>query len=332
MPGVRRHTGCVVNLSNAKGPMRGIGNVFHDNLVVGRMAGEFFLSEGVESFAYFGADGLQHSEERKQGFEEALGQKVAGYSSEVDLLSAVRSRKAGGKRMGLFCANDWAANLCLIKLSEAGVMVPDEVSILGVDDDWLARAFAPIEISSIALQAEEVGATAGRIALAFHRGEGLPSETLRLPPVGIVERASTEALLAVAPAWTLSVDIYGDQGSGNLNQFESGDQMVFSVSSDSGLSYAPVLTVSGPANGSGALQSGSTIVDTANTFTNFTSGLFSSSATAFLIKVEVFGMNNGSERFAIDNIGVTAIPEGSTVALLGVGALFVGWVAVRRRK
>jgi LacI family transcriptional regulator len=60
-----------------------------------------------------------------------------GYAAAQKLLDSKR------RATGLFCANDTMAVSVLARLHQAGIAVPDEMSVIGYDDDYSAAYAAP---------------------------------------------------------------------------------------------------------------------------------------------------------------------------------------------
>ena len=82
----------------------------------------------------------------------------------------------------------WLTQLAL----EAGIRIPGEVAMLGVDNDELGCEAAFPMLSSIAIPAMEIGRTAAEMLDRLMRGETLPEPHVRLQPGDIVSRRSTD--------------------------------------------------------------------------------------------------------------------------------------------
>src|SRR5690606_29324366 len=87
-----------------------------------------------------------------------------------------------------FAANDQSAAGALLALKEAGVKVPDEVSVVGFDDVLLARYASP-SLTTVGQPFVEMGRSAARIAL---EAIGIPSSKriVRRYEPKLVERES----------------------------------------------------------------------------------------------------------------------------------------------
>ena len=95
---------------------------------------------------------------------------------------------------GIFAANDVMACFVLQAARQNRRRVPEDLVVVGVDDDPFPNAAAGLAISSIQLPFREVGRQAAR--LLDERWRGHPAgRVLRLPPIRVVVRASTDAFM-----------------------------------------------------------------------------------------------------------------------------------------
>src|SRR5205823_10414643 len=93
----------------------------------------------------------------------------------------------------LGCNDDWAHRL-LNAARRNGLKVPDEIAMLGVDDDELFNTLVTPSLSSIALPLEEIGYQAAALLNRIMDGERPSAEPKLLPPVRVVARESTDVL------------------------------------------------------------------------------------------------------------------------------------------
>ena len=151
---------------------------FNDHAAEGRAAAEYFLERGFSSFAYVGtATPAAWSTERRAGYAARLRKAgihprvyagpnrvaAADFTKETPLLAKwLRSLPRG---TALFAAHDLRARQVEIAAQKAGIRIPDDIVLLGVDDDTLICETASPPISSIQVHAEETG---WRFAEAMH--------------------------------------------------------------------------------------------------------------------------------------------------------------------
>lgn len=169
---------------------------------MGAMAADFFIERQFRSFAFFGLEGIVWSSERCQGFKKRL-QEVFGKDMAPLQFSSleVEDREKEGARIGswlenlpkpcaLFACNDLHAQFIAQACQVGGIKVPEEISILGADnDDFLCNLSFPT-LSSININYESAG---------YRLGSELEREIdgrkgkfdLALEPDEIIERNST---------------------------------------------------------------------------------------------------------------------------------------------
>ncbi len=199
----------------------GVVRVDCDHESVGRMAAEYFLGHRFANFAYCGYDGSPFSDSRFKAFSNRLaaeGCGCIGYDTPKSAVDDFGSRilrremldrakdaaqlrafaKSLPSRVAVFCSHDLRAYHFAKAVAETGRSVPDDVAILGCDNDALVCAFSPIPLSSIDPDAFEVGRKAAEAVDKLLSGE--KSGPVLVQPKGVVERASTE-VYPLDPPW-----------------------------------------------------------------------------------------------------------------------------------
>lgn len=187
--------GIPIVLQNYHSRSKAYSVITGDYVGTGRMAADFFLRRGSRNFAFYGISQVVWSEERLQGYSQVLGE--AGFEPDVFELDApeneardriARWLKDLPKPVALFACDDAHAltvsEICRVE----GIKIPEEISLLGVDNDELLCEISDPPISSIALDVEQGGWTLCSIL------DTEPKEpfTVVIRPTGIVERNSTK--------------------------------------------------------------------------------------------------------------------------------------------
>ena len=119
--------------------------VIHDSVAAGRTAARELLTTGFDTFAFVPFPGRWHwSRERQQGFDEALalngrsGTVFETRATDLDAPAYLRDLQRFLSRLkrpcAVFAANDHPAEKVLAAADFLGISVPDELSVLGVDD------------------------------------------------------------------------------------------------------------------------------------------------------------------------------------------------------
>jgi LacI family transcriptional regulator len=115
---------------------------------------------------------------------------------DVQLDQIADLSKQGAFPIALLAANDGTAVRALRACEDAGILVPEQVAILGVDNFEYRCVPASVPLSSIDADQERLGYEAAATLDRLMRGETVAKIT-EIPPVGIVHRDSTD-MLAVA--------------------------------------------------------------------------------------------------------------------------------------
>ncbi|WP_428937557.1 substrate-binding domain-containing protein [Fontivita pretiosa] len=107
------------------------------------------------------------------------------------------------KPLALFAANDlWGFEL-VQAARDAGLHVPDDVAVLGVDNEELLCEMAHPPLSSIRIAAEQIGRAAVMLLdrMLLEGLTNLPASSLppRIPPIEVVTRQSTDVLAVEDP-------------------------------------------------------------------------------------------------------------------------------------
>ncbi|POR53875.1 AraC family transcriptional regulator [Paraburkholderia eburnea] len=96
------------------------------------------------------------------------------------------------KPVGVIAVTDARARHLLQACLMHGIAVPEQVAIIGIDNDPLTRTLTRIPISSVIQGTEEMGKTAAHLLHQMLRGARFPGQRILVPPVGINVLASTK--------------------------------------------------------------------------------------------------------------------------------------------
>ena len=212
-------------------PDRAFIGVDSDHEAIARTAAEFFIHRGFRSFAFCGFRRTAFSDARSRAFVQIIRSagfscavytdpELAGdeinFSEKADLPSHPDPLRAWltalPAQTAVLCANDLRAYQLLRIAIDSGIRVPQDVVVLGVDNDTLLCSFATPPISSIDPNARGVGYAAARLLNAAM--EKPASSKVRpvyhVRPGELVERASTE-FHPVDPPWLSEALVYIDR-------------------------------------------------------------------------------------------------------------------------
>jgi LacI family transcriptional regulator len=185
-----------------------------DNGPVGQLAAAHFLERGLRHFGYIGPPDHLYSIERYEAFRQALqqaGHTVAYYHTPANLSFDPLGRRWDldrgvyhwlrnlPKPVGVFVpGDDWGVQV-MEACRQVGLRVPEDVALLGVDDDDLDCELTRPRLSSVILPAERIGYEAAALLDRLLAGEKPPAGPILLPPLGVATRRSTEVLAIEDP-------------------------------------------------------------------------------------------------------------------------------------
>jgi LacI family transcriptional regulator len=184
-----------------------------DDETVVRLAVEHLRERGFRKFAFCGFTGANYSDNRCRFFTEGVseaGFECQVYSPPVRLKSiASFDQEQHGlmceadvadwiaalpKPIGLLACNDIRGQQVLNVCRQIGVAVPDEVAVLGVDNDEVLCDLADPPLSSVIPNTERIGYEAAALLDKMMAGDPAPKAPTFIPPLGIVTRRSTDVL------------------------------------------------------------------------------------------------------------------------------------------
>jgi LacI family transcriptional regulator len=185
-----------------------------DHVLVGRMAAEYFVERRYRHFGYFGSSWTHVSRMRETGFRDCLRGIEHSFSScyaeylprpphdaswlRVDTQVA-RWLGTLPKPVAILCSNDVPARDLADTCRRLQFHVPNDVAILGVDNDEVECRLTTPPLSTIELPAERIGYEAAKLLDRMMAGRRPPKTPLYLPPVRVITRQSTDALAVANP-------------------------------------------------------------------------------------------------------------------------------------
>ena len=174
-----------------------VPHVHGDDDAVGRMAAEHLLERGLRSLRFLGLDRESRAmRARREGFAARVAE--AGHECPVTPVSDHRYRDwaaALPRPVGVMAYNDIEARALVNACGELGLRVPDDVAVVGVDDDPLLCAFSNPPLSSVVTGTRRMGYLAAGLLDRMLRGEeDRPPDPPPVPPLGVITRQSSDVL------------------------------------------------------------------------------------------------------------------------------------------
>ncbi len=226
---IRRLHVPVVDLSAAR-LVPGIPWVETDDDQIASVALEHFLRRGFENVAFCGSPDFNWSTWREDAFTRRA--REAGRnchvfhsrSREVPGFSMTRERKRLAKWIGslprptgVFACYDILAQLVLDVCREGNTRVPEDISVLGVDNDELLCSLCTPPLSSIIPDATRTGYEAAKLLDKLMHGQSITQEAFRISPLGIATRQSTDVMAIDDPEVAAAVRFIRDHASDGIN-------------------------------------------------------------------------------------------------------------------
>ena len=201
----------VVEISSVRKDLE-IPCVMEDNEAIGRLGAEHLLERNFKNFAWapFCDDAV--NEERFQGFATSvqangfdcarllpvkarrgarLGRHLNWTLRRQWVINAIRSLRYP---VGIFCYNDCVAADIVDACIEAELHIPDQVAVLGVDNDPVICDCVQVPLSSVRHDLEGMAYEAAALLDRLINGERPPKVPQRIAPKGVVTRKSTDVL------------------------------------------------------------------------------------------------------------------------------------------
>ena len=181
-----------------------------DNEMIGRLAAEHFLERGFRHFAWAPfLDDLINAE-RYRGFANRLATAKltchllppadTRHGDPATRDWAVRRRlltrelQILPKPLAIFAYNDCVAADIIDTCDDAGLLVPEAVAVMGVDNDQLLCECVRVPLSSVCHDLEGMAYQAAALLDRLMAGGKAPTEIIRVPPTGLVTRRSTDVV------------------------------------------------------------------------------------------------------------------------------------------
>jgi LacI family transcriptional regulator len=210
-----------VNVANVVYPSVALPAVFPDDLATGRMAGRYFLEErNLRSFAFCGPSDQEYSRLRREGFCKAVEpHQCVILRRPGDDPSPQREQilKSLPRPAGIFCHNDACAREVIREVTRMGCLVPDEISVLGVDNDEIHCELAGVQLSSIRLNTEQIGFEAASLLARIISGEPPPARPILIPPAQVITRRSTDVIALADAEVAKAVRFIRDHGGRGIH-------------------------------------------------------------------------------------------------------------------
>lgn len=194
----------IVQVTSA-GRYKNIPTVIGDYESDAIMAADYFSRKGFKNIAFFGIEGLVWSDDRQASLEKCAARSSMGFFSfllkgnESDVLShdfneLIEWLTQIPKPIGILCCNDDFGQILVNSCSLAGIKVPYEIAVLGIDNDELICNICYPNLSSIARNHQNTANAVCRMLNDMMDGTDHTGEVITTKALEIIERSSTDTI------------------------------------------------------------------------------------------------------------------------------------------
>jgi LacI family transcriptional regulator len=197
--------------------VRGLGlpQIHSDHAAIARLAAEHLMDRGFRHFAYFGFPIFEWSVRRQESFTKQVldaghqiheglpGRRVnwshqqASWEDEIDDVAQWVKRLP--KPLGIMAGNDIRGMQMLDACRRASVAVPEEVAVVGVDNEELVCLLAYPPLSSVIPDAFHIGYEAATLLSRMMKGEPITEMLRSIPPLSVATRQSSDVTAIANP-------------------------------------------------------------------------------------------------------------------------------------
>lgn len=177
-----------------------------DNMAVVQAAYEHLKQKGLERFAFYSVpNDMQHrwAKERekavltltaKDGYDCQIYQ---GHCTSPETWQYAMNRltdwiQSLPKPIGIIAVTDSRARHLLQACEHVGIVVPDNIAIIGIDDDDIARFLSRISLSSVTQGCFEMGYQAAKLLHKQLNNIDVGNKRILVSPAGVASRQSTD--------------------------------------------------------------------------------------------------------------------------------------------
>lgn len=187
-------------------PLSKLSEIASDSRRASQMAAAHLLDRKFPHYAFVGMADQVWSDRRETAFRQAI--QAGGFATHVyPLLRRCRDRawareqkflirwlQGLPKPIGLMACSDERGRQVLEACRAGGIDVPEQIAVIGVDNDELLCELSDPPLTSVALNAEQGGYRAAALLDEMMHGRKRKKERLVVEPLQIVTRRSTDVV------------------------------------------------------------------------------------------------------------------------------------------
>ena len=185
----------------------GLPWVGSNHQAIGRLGASHFVDRGFRHFAFCGFSDELWAAQRREGFRAVVekenlsilayespwhGSNVSRWDLEIEQIGKWLASLP--KPIGVMACNDARALHLLDACQLAGILVPEEVAVVGVDNEEIFCELCNPALSSVAPDAERIGYQAADLLDRLMSGQSPSPLRISIDPVRVVTRRSSDTL------------------------------------------------------------------------------------------------------------------------------------------
>lgn len=222
------------------------GEIRTDSEAIAKVAAEHLLDAGFRSFAFCGFERSNWSALREKAFVEFLKERgfachrhriteanwmqrpnwIESWHNEQPIL--VKWLQELPRPLGMMACNDACGREVLQACTAAGLRVPDEVAVVGVDNDEMLCELSSPPLSSVALDLTKAGYEAAQLLDSLMNGQAVRERLVWVEPTRVAVRRSSDVVVQEDPVIARALQFIRDHARENLG--------VGNVAEDAGVS------------------------------------------------------------------------------------------------
>lgn len=210
----------------------GIPFIGVDNCAVAKAAFDHLRERGFRHIGFCGTPRFEHPlmDARSDNFKTLVGESgifFSEFTRSIDRSQPLSWEQEQGeiakwlctlpKPVGIAACNDDYGLQVLDACRRADLFVPDQVAVIGVDNDKYLCGFAIPPLSSVDVAPERIGYQAARMLDRMMDGEQMSASPILLPPRGVVTRQSTDVLATDDEVVVLAVSFIRAQACNRIS-------------------------------------------------------------------------------------------------------------------
>lgn len=241
-----RRNGIIPIAQDYRQHIPGIVNISGDYALSGRICADYFIEKGVKSFAFFGLHGFVWSDERRDSYFAQIRSRMPDASTSLlekydadeawwyDLERITKWLRSLPKPVGILACDDQRAYYIMeaSKLGGEGMRIPNDIMVLGVDNDETVCQLTSPALSSLNQATEDAGYNAAKVIdqlLALPPSQRFKEvEDIVVRPTFITARSSTDAFIHGNPYISRMMYFISNNLSNHLSVNDVVDQVPMS--------------------------------------------------------------------------------------------------------